>query len=236
MKKLVLAAIAATLVACAPPAAEKAPEPAETPAAAAPAAAVNLDIPAGAYKSDKSHSTLVFRVNHLGFSNFTAQFTKFDAALTLDPANPSAASVTATIDPNSLSIPTPPPGFLAELKGPQFLDTAKFKEITFKSTKVEPTGPNTARITGDFTLHGVTQPLVLDAIYNGGWRGIPQDPNARIGFSAHGVLKRSAHGIGYGVPAPGSTMGVADDVHVQLEVEFTGPPMAAAPAAPAEKK
>ena len=232
MKKLVLAAIAATLVACAPPAAEKAPAPAETPAAA-PAPAVNLDIPAGAYKSDKSHSTLTFRVNHLGFSNYTAQFTKFDAALTLDPANPSAASVTATVDPNSLALPSPPPGFLAELKGPQFLDTAKFKEITFKSTRVEPTGPNTARITGDFTLHGVTQPLVLEATYNGGWRGIPQDPNARIGFSAHGVIKRSAHGVAYGVPAPGSTMGVSDEVQVQIEAEFTGPP---SPAAPAEKK
>lgn len=234
MKKLVLAAIAVTLVACAPPAAEKAPAPAETPAAAAPV--VNLDIPAGEYKADKSHSTLVFRVNHLGFSNYTAQFTKFDATLTLDPANPSAAIVTATVDPNSLSLPSPPPGFLAELKGPQFLDTAKFKDISFKSTRVETTGPNTARITGDFTLHGVTQPLVLEATYNGGWRGIPQDPQARIGFSAHGVIKRAAHGIGYGVPAPGSTMGVSDDVHVQIEIEFSGPPMAATPAAPTAEK
>jgi polyisoprenoid-binding protein YceI len=233
LKVFVLAALVVALGACAPPAAEKAPEPAPAPVGTP---APNLDIPAGAYRLDPAHATLVFRVNHLGFSNYTAQFTKFDATLQFDPAAPAAANVTATVDANSLSLQAPPPGFLAEIKGPNFLDTAKFKDISFQSTKVEATGPNTARITGDFTLHGVTQPLVLDATYNGGWRGIPQDPKARIGFSAHGVIKRAAHGIGYGVPAPGSTMGVSDDVHVQIEAEFSGPPMAADAGAPAEKK
>lgn len=226
MRIVAAAVLAATLAACSPPA-QKAPEAAAPPAPAAP---VVVDLPAGDYTLDKSHASLTFTVNHLGFSQYTGRFKTFDAALTLDPANPSAASVTATVDPASLDIPAPPPGFLAELKGPQWLDTAKFREITFKSTKVEPTGADTARITGDFTLHGVTQPVVLEAKYNGGWRGIPQDPNARIGFSAQGVVKRAAHGIAYGVPAPGSTMGVGDDVKVTIEAEFTGPPMAPAPA------
>lgn len=227
MKKVLAAALMATLASCTPPA-QKAPE---APPPAAPAAPVVADIPAGEYKLDKSHASLVFRVNHLGFSNYTGRFEKFDATLQLDPANLAAASVTASVDPASLAVPAPPPGFLAELKGPQFLDTAKFREITFRSTKVEPTGANTARITGDFTLHGVTQPLVLEATYNGGWRGIEMDPQARIGFSAHGTIKRAAHGITYGVPAPGTTMGVSDDVEVIIEAEFSGPPMTP-PAAP----
>jgi polyisoprenoid-binding protein YceI len=227
MKKVLAAALMATLASCTSPA-QKAPE---APPPAAPAAPVVADIPAGEYKLDKSHASLVFRVNHLGFSNYTGRFEKFDATLQLDPANLAAASVTASVDPASLAVPAPPPGFLAELKGPQFLDTAKFREITFRSTKVEPTGANTARITGDFTLHGVTQPLVLEATYNGGWRGIEMDPQARIGFSAHGTIKRAAHGITYGVPAPGTTMGVSDDVEVIIEAEFSGPPMAP-PAAP----
>lgn len=231
MRRWMIALLAAVLAACSPPA-QKAAEP----EAAAPAAAVVVDIPAGAYKLDPTHASLTFRVNHLGFSHYTARFTKFDAALTLDPANLAAATVTASVDPNSLELNAPPPGFLAEIKGPQFLDTAKFKEITFRSTKVEPTDANTARITGDFTLHGVTQPVVLEATYNGGWRGMAMDPHARIGFSAHGTVKRASHGIGYGVPAPGTTMGVSDDVDVIIEAEFTGPPMAtpAAPPAPAK--
>jgi len=222
MKTWMIAGVVAALAACSPPV-TKAPEPA--PEAAAPAAPVVADIPAGEYRLDKAHATLLFRVNHLGFSHYTARFTKFDATLQLDPANLSVATVSATVDPNSLDVPAPPPGFLAELKGPQFLDTAKFKEITFKSTSVEPTGANTARITGDFTLHGVTQPVVLEATYNGGWRGMAMDPHARIGFSAHGLVKRASHGITYGVPAPGTTMGVSDDVEVIIEAEFTGPPL-----------
>jgi polyisoprenoid-binding protein YceI len=233
MRRYLIAAVIAALAACSPP--TPAPK-AEAPAPKVEPAPSVEGIPAGSYTLDKYHASLDFRVSHLGFSNYTARFTRFDATLQFDPANPAASSITATVDPNSLAVPTPPPGFLAELKGPQFLDTAKFKEITFKSTKVEVLAGGKARITGDFTLHGVTQPLVLEARFNGGYPGYaPMDPNARIGFSATGVIKRSAHGIGYGIPAPGTRMGVSDDVNVIIEAEFTGPPLAAAPAEPAKK-
>jgi polyisoprenoid-binding protein YceI len=49
------------------------------------------------------------------------------------------------------------------------------------------------------------------------------DPNARIGFSVHGSFKRSLFGLSYGIPAPGTTMGVGDDVDVTIETELTGP-------------
>ncbi|WP_346322430.1 YceI family protein [Emcibacter sp. SYSU 3D8] len=191
------------------------------PAAAAP-------VPAGAYTLDKSHASLTFTVSHLGFSLYTAQFTRFDAALQFDPAKPEAGMVEATIDANSLELPAPPEGFTETMKGPQWLDTAKYPTITFKSTKVEPTGENTATITGDFSLHGVTKPVTLEATYNGGYAGHPMDPHARIGFSAEGTFKRSDFGIAYGVPAPGTTMGVGDEIRVMIEAEFSGPPLAGA--------
>ena len=185
-------------------------------------------VPGGAYTLDKAHASLTFSVNHLGFSWYTARFAQFDASLRFDPTDVSAASVEATIDPNSLELPSPPPGFTDTLKGPEWLDTAKYPTITFKSTKVEPTGENTARITGDFTLHGVTRPVTLEATFNGGYAGHEMDPNARIGFSATGSFNRSDFGISYGVPAPGTTMGVSDQVKVVIEAEFTGPPLAGA--------
>jgi polyisoprenoid-binding protein YceI len=86
-------------------------------------------------------------------------------------------------------------------------------------------GANGLRITGDFTLHGVTKPVVLNATYNGGYAGHPFDPHARIGFSATGKLKRSDFGVAYGIPAPGTTMGVGDDVDIVIETEFSGPPL-----------
>jgi polyisoprenoid-binding protein YceI len=197
------------------------------PALAAPQPAVP-PVPAGVYTTDAAHTTLVFRLNHLGFSNYTAQFTKIDATLNFDPSKPEASSIKATIDPRSLLLPTPPAGFHDALLGKDWLNAVSFPQITFQSTKVERTGKDAARITGELSLHGVKAPIVLEATYNGGYAGHPMDPHARIGFSAHGVFKRSAFGMGYGIPAPGTTMGVSDAVEVSVETEMSGPPLAGA--------
>jgi polyisoprenoid-binding protein YceI len=130
--------------------------------------------------------------------------------------------VEATIDPTSLELNTPPAGFHAHLMGKGWFEAANFPQITFRSTKVEPTGPQTAKVTGDLTLHGVSKPVVLDVTYNGGYPPNSFDPGgARIGFSAHGMVKRSAFGISTGIPAPGSQMGVSDDVEIAIETEFS---------------
>ncbi len=187
--------------------------------------------PAGRYTLDKSHASLVFRLSHLGFSFYTARFQRFDATLDIDPEKPEAARVEATIDPASLDLPTPPEGFKAALLGPDWLDAGTYPTIAFRSTKVTPTGETTATIAGELTLHGATKPVTLDATFNGGYAGHPMDPNARIGFSATGTFKRSDFGIAYGIPAPGTTMGVGDEIDVAIEAEFTGPPLAAGTAA-----
>jgi polyisoprenoid-binding protein YceI len=138
-------------------------------------------------------------------------------------------SLAATVNIASLLLPAPPEGFVAEMLGPRWFDAAQFPTMTFRSTSVELTGANTARVIGDLTLHGVTKPVALDVTFNGGYAGHPMDPNGRIGFSARGSLRRSEFGMGYGVPPPGSTMGVGDEVEIVIETEFTGPPMAASP-------
>jgi polyisoprenoid-binding protein YceI len=227
MTKLAWAAAALTLAACSQPAADKAPE-AKAPQAA-PGAEVKTTATAGVYDLDKTHASVTFRVNHLGMSRYTARFTGIDGKLNFDPANPAAMSIEASVDTRSIKTdyPNPTPDFDAELAGPNWLDAARFPKITFKSTSVEPTGPNTAKVTGDFSLHGVTKPLVLDVIFNGGYDGAPMDPGSRVGFSAQGKIKRSDFGVSYGVPQPGSTFGVGDEVEIQIEAEFTKPKPAA---------
>lgn len=220
MKPVLLAACAATaLAACSP----RAPKTAEAPAAPAAAPASVAGLPAGLYVTDPSHSSLIFRVSHMGFSNFTGRFVDVKANLRLDPADPKAASLEATIDPATLASDNPPKGFNELIRGPEFLDAPRFPKITYRSTAIEMTGPDTAKVTGDLTLHGVTKPVVLDVKFNGGYPGFQMDPQARIGFSAKGTLKRSDFGIAYGIPAPGSNMGVFDPVDFQIETEMTGP-------------
>jgi polyisoprenoid-binding protein YceI len=180
--------------------------------------------PAGTYYIDRGHTRILFQVSHLGLSNYTAMFTEYEATLTFDPDNPSAMTLTATIDAGSVETHYPDPAldFNAVIAGPEFLDTAKFSAITFTSTAVTPTGDNTADVTGDLTLHGVTKPVTLQVSYGGGYGQTDFDPGgARIGFSATGELMRSEFGISYGVPAPGTTFGVSDAVGIIIEAEFT---------------
>ncbi len=188
----------------------------------------NAAVPAGAYRLEPSHATLLFRVNHLGFSNYTARFKRFDASLRFDPRRIAASEVNVTVDVRSIETDFPDPAkvdFNKQLQGADWLDAERNPMMRFRSLKVVPTSGNAFRIEGELTLRGITRPMKLDARYNGGYAGHPMDPNARIGFSAIGQLKRSNFGMTAGIPAPGSTMGVGDDVEIIIEAEFTGPPL-----------
>jgi polyisoprenoid-binding protein YceI len=135
--------------------------------------------------------------------------------------------VNVQIDPRSIDADGAPAGFMATLAGEQWLDAGKFPQMTYRSKSVQRVGKNGLRIDGELTLHGVTRPVVLNGTYNGGYASHPMEPRARIGFSATGTLKRSEFGLAYGIPAPGTTMGVGDDVELIIEAEFSGPPVAA---------
>jgi polyisoprenoid-binding protein YceI len=182
--------------------------------------------PAGVYQLDPTHASLIFRVDHLGLSDYTARFKRFDAELTFDPASPADCAVEASIEVASLETDFPDPGydFNAELTGPNWLDATQYPTMTFRSTRVELTGERSARLHGTFTLRGIMKPVTLEATFNGGYAGHPMDPGgSRIGFSAQGTLKRSDFGIDYGVPPAGSTLGVSDAVEFVIEAEFLRP-------------
>lgn len=184
---------------------------------------VAADIPAGNFYLDKAHASLIFRLSHLGFSNYTARFKSFDADLKFNPADPAAMSLTATVDPKSIEtdFPFKTYDFNAVLQSKDWLDTAQFPTISFVSKRVTLVAPEAAMVEGDLTLHGVTKPLTLAVTFNGGWKSMQLDPGgARIGFSAKAVFKRSDFGIAYGIPAPGTKMGVSDEVDVAIEAEF----------------
>lgn len=193
---------------------------------ALPTQAKDIDLPAGTYKLDKSHASLIFSVSHLGFTDYTMSFDAFDVTLELDPADLEKASVKASINPLSLDLPSPPANFTDTLiNDKHWLNAKVFPMISFTSSRVKMTGENTAKIYGDLELLGVRKPVVLEAVFNGGYKGHPMDPNARVGFSATGTFKRSDFGMSYGIPEPGTTMGVGDEINVWIEAEFSGPPL-----------
>ncbi|MDQ6764591.1 MAG: YceI family protein, partial [Verrucomicrobiota bacterium] len=121
------------------------------------------------YKIDPVHSSITFKVRHL-FSFVTGKFTKFDGTFAVDPDALPGSTVTATVQ--TASVDTANGKRDEDLKGADFFDAAKFPEMTFKSKSVKPTGKDSADITGDFTMHGVTKDLTLHAQFLGKGKGM----------------------------------------------------------------
>ena len=154
----------------------------------------------GSFEVDRGHTQVLFAVNHMGFSRFYGQFTSVSGTLELDPVNPAASRLSVTFPTGLVS--TSSEKLTAELAGSDWLDARANSRITFASTKVEPTGAGSARVTGDLTLHGVTKPVTLDVTFTGAGRN-PMSKRYTVGFEAKGSLDRSQFGVTKYVPLIG---------------------------------
>ncbi|MEM1306218.1 MAG: YceI family protein [Pseudomonadota bacterium] len=181
------------------------------------ATAAQANDAAGTYKLDRAHASLVWKVNHLGLSFYTARFDTFDATLDIDPDKPASAKLNVTIDATSIRTGFPfadRKDFDKELvQDAKFFDASNHPEITFVTTSVEPTGDKTAKVTGDLTLKGVTKPVTLEVTLNGQIMH-PFKKKPALGFSGTGTIKRSEFGMTHLIG------GVGDDVEILLEAEF----------------
>lgn len=116
------------------------------------------------YKVDikGAHAFINFKANHLGYSWLTGRFNKFDGNFSYDAKNPGASKIVIDIDPSSID------SNHAErdkhLRSADFLAVDKFPKSKFVSTKITDLGDNKLKVEGDFTLHGVTKPIVIDAV------------------------------------------------------------------------
>ncbi|MBA3896108.1 MAG: YceI family protein [Sphingomonadaceae bacterium] len=199
---LFLAALALAI-----PAAAQEPALPKTP----PGAPIAARVKAGNYKVDGDHTQVLFKVNHLGFSEYSGQFTKPTGSLTLDPRNPARDRVEISFPINQVR--TTVTTLDEHLQKPEFFDAARFPEGRFVSTRVTVKGM-TAVIAGNLTLKGVTRPVVLNARFVGAGAMVMGPPKLNIGFSATTSIRRSAFGISYGVPL------VSDRVDLVINAAF----------------
>lgn len=210
------ALLACLVLAAAPAIAQQAPPEAARGATPEPATQEGptrepSQVRAGRYLLDRSHGKITWSVSHLGFSTYTGQITDVDATLVLDPKEPARSTLEARI--GTASAGTLDEKLDAHLKTPDFFNVAQHPTATFKSTRVEVTGPRTARVTGDLTLLGATKPVTLDVAFNqAGFH--PINKSYTVGFDGRTVLRRSEWGMTKYLP------GVGDEVSLHLEGEF----------------
>jgi len=169
------------------------------------------EVQAGSFAVDSYHSQVGFTLSHMGFSNFTGRLSNVTGTLTLAGGDHAASKLSVTIPASSIS--TPVDKLNEELVSADWLDAQKFPSITFTSTKVTSTGPTSATITGDLTLHGVTKPITLTAHFVGAGTN-PLSKKYTVGFDATGTVKRSEFGVTKYVPL------IGDEVELSLHGAF----------------
>jgi polyisoprenoid-binding protein YceI len=163
------------------------------------------------YTFEPQHTQGVLRWNHLGFANPTAQFNTVEGTLEFDPADPTHSSVAVTIPLTSMS--TGVPDLNDDFKSSDFFDFAKFPIATFKSRKIEKGAtPDTLKVAGDLSVHGITKPVVLDVTINKVGTN-PRNQVPTVGFEAMATLKRSDFGLGLYVPQ------VSDEIRIHITAE-----------------
>jgi polyisoprenoid-binding protein YceI len=176
---------------------------------------IALGLMAGPAQADSltfepDHTSVIFQYEHFGLSHPSGKIMGASGTLTLDRNDPAKSVVDITLDMATLT--TALPDFDTLLKGEKYFEVDKFPTATFKSTKVEVTGENTANVTGDLTIHGITQSEVLAVTFNKKAFN-PAVFKTGYGFSATAHLSRKAFGLGNLEPI------VGDDIDLIIDAE-----------------
>jgi polyisoprenoid-binding protein YceI len=173
---------------------------------------------ATSWKIDPTHSELQFRIRHL-VGKVTGTFTDWEGTITGDPADWQSGSASVVI--RTASISTNNERRDNDLRSARFFDAATYPEIAFRSTVVKLTGEDLT-ITGDLTIRGVTQPVVLAGTYNGISPG--QEGRDRVGFEVSTKINRLDYGVSYNRAVEGGGVLLGDEVTIQVTVEAVRQP------------
>jgi len=165
---------------------------------------------------DASHAKVGFSISHFGISETEGKFTKFDGVVLSDKPDFSDAKVEFVIDVNSIN--TEDTKRDTHLRSSDFFDVAKYPQIVFKSKSLFSVGNNRYKLTGDFTMHGVTKEIILDVVY----KGTVVDPykNTKAGFKISGSIDRTKYGLIWNGTLAAGELLVGNEVILDINIEL----------------
>jgi polyisoprenoid-binding protein YceI len=167
-----------------------------------------------AYQVDPAHTTLGFRIRHMGIAFVEGEFDTFEGTIAFAPDNLTATRAEVTVQ--TASIDTDVEQRDNHLRSADFFEVETYPTMTFAASEVHPTGPNSFRLVGDLTIKGTTKEVVFDVESAG---PIPTDNGQRIGFHATTTIDRRDFGITWGNDLPGGIPAVGNQVQLVLDVE-----------------
>jgi polyisoprenoid-binding protein YceI len=170
-------------------------------------------IPTGTWNVDPAHSSVEFRVKHLGIATVKGLFREYEGHIEIGD-DVSSTRVYGKI--KAASIDTGEPQRDDHLRSADFFDAESHPDITFESTKIEAVSEDEFHVTGDLTMHGVTHPITLHAEVE----GTEEDPwgNTRVGLEAQGEISRGDWGMKFNQALGSGNMMVSDKVRISVDV------------------
>ncbi len=170
-------------------------------------------VPTGTWAVDPAHSKVGFAIKHMGIANVRGEFQEFEGTLEIGE---DLSSATARGTVKAASVNTNVAQRDDHLRSPDFFAVDEHPELRFESIAIEPIDDETFRITGDLTIHGVTNQIVLEAEV----QGTDTDPwgNERVGLEITGQLSRGDYGMTFNQALGSGNMLVADKVKLALDV------------------
>lgn len=165
------------------------------------------------YELDPEHTTIAFKVDHLGYADTLGVFLAFEGGFTYDMTTRELSDLTVSVQ--TASVESFNEARDNHVKNADFLDVANHPVMTFTASGGTPATETSGTVTGDLTLLGKTLPLTLDVTLN---KAAPYPfghGRFTLGISAKGVVKRSDYGMTYAV----ENGFVGDAVEVIIETE-----------------
>jgi polyisoprenoid-binding protein YceI len=145
---------------------------------------------------DPEHTSITFFVSHLGYADVAGMFLEASGSFRYDEAARELSDLRIVVE--TASVFTNHARRDEHLRGPDFLNVAKFPQMVFTGTGAEPLDERSGRVSGDLTLLGTTLPVTLDVWLNKAGRYPFLDEHYAIGIDARGTISRSAFGMTYG--------------------------------------
>lgn len=169
----------------------------------------------GAYSFNKPHSSIGFRVRHMGLVEVPGYFRDFTGTVNYDAKDVTKSTVEFSAKTTSVDTGVVPRD--NHLRTKDFFDVENYPEMTFKSTKIEKKGKGLL-MTGDLTMRGVTKSVSFPFNVVGFIKD-EKSGATTMGATAETVINRRDFGVNFGGNLPNGSPTLSDDIKVVLNIE-----------------
>ncbi|HEX5497908.1 MAG TPA: YceI family protein [Thermomicrobiales bacterium] len=166
------------------------------------------------WKIDPSHSVVEFAIKHMMFATVKGRFTHFEGEIKTED-DFTHGSVSVTIDADSVD--TRDEKRDEHLRTNDFFGAGEHPKINFASTHIEQESGDHFKVYGDLTIRDTTNPVVLNAEFNGS--GVNPWGQTVASYSATTQINREDYGLNWNAALEQGGFLVGRDVRINLELE-----------------